>query len=165
MDELRTQQPPVVQQWMEHLHPAGHQRQHAGAGGRQLGMQRAIQQLQLVALLTQLHLAAFTHQALITQPGGQRVAQGRATLQQVTEHAERAGSKVAAQGQAWLAMFDATEVLPQLLLRGEGYARVGVTELAVAQPAAAHQLSAINTQAARSMQHGEGDAGADRGVL
>ncbi len=62
-------------------------------------------------------------------------------------------------------MLDTTELLPELFLSGEGYARIGVAELAVMQLTGAHQLGAINAQATGSMQHREGDAGADRGVL
>ena len=61
-------------------------------------------------------------------------------------------------------MFDTAEVLPQLFLSGERHARIGVAELAVVQFAGAHQLSAINAQAAGGMQHRQSDAGANRGV-
>ncbi|WP_339907960.1 hypothetical protein [Pseudomonas guineae] len=57
-------------------------------------------------------------------------------------------------------MFDATEVLPQLFLDGEGTRALGSLS-GRSLSACTHQLSAINAQTAGRMQRYERDAGAD----
>lgn len=71
-----------------------------------------------------------------------------------------ARGEVVTQGQAGFGMFDATEVLPQLFLDGEGTRALGSLS-GRSLSACTHQLSAINAQTAGRMQRYERDAGAD----
>ncbi|MDT4860920.1 hypothetical protein FQZ97_955020 [compost metagenome] len=86
-------------------------------------------------------------------------------MQQITEHAERPRREIDAQGQARLALRQAAQRLPETFLGGERHPCVGVAELRFQQAAIGKQRGAVYAQAAGGVQHGLGDAGADRGVL
>ena len=165
MTKLRTQQVEVVQQRSGHLHPAGHHRQHSDARRRMLRMQGAIQHCQALVACFHMQLATLTAETLIAQRGIQRILQGGAALQQVAEHAEGTGGKIATEQQAGLRVLQArVQFMPEGFLSREGDARIGVGQLFVTQRAGAQQGSAIKAETRGSVQHRLGQAGADRGL-